>query len=196
MQTNLKIISQKFKAEMAILPYKVGVLMVAFSRDRFKYQNWTDEYPVNWQSRSRKKQWTNKGKSRNNNGRAILVQSGRLMRSVRIVNTTANSVTIGSDVPYAIAHNNGIRMRFTQHVNSFIRMNKRNDNYQAVAGKQFKNKTNIKFKKNASGVSAVKAHNREMNYKMPKRQFMGESKYLTMQINRLITATINKTFTS
>jgi phage gpG-like protein len=33
--------------------------------------------------------------------RALLVQTGRLRRSPRIVATTSNSVTIGTDVPYA-----------------------------------------------------------------------------------------------
>jgi phage gpG-like protein len=194
MSNNLKKISTELRAAMLTLPYKVGVLMVAWSKDRFKYQNWIDTYPVAWQRRSKKKQWTNKGKATNNNGRALLVQSGRLRRSIRIVNTTAQSVTIGSDVPYAAAHNNGLRMRFTQHVNAFVRMNTKNDVTGIVSKKEGKKSTRIRFGKMASGISNVKEHNRAMNYKMPERRFMGESKFLNMQIVRLISATINKIF--
>jgi phage gpG-like protein len=179
---------------MTTLPYKVGVLMVAFSKDRFKYQNWVDNSPVGWQGRSRKKQWSNKGKTPNNDGRALLIKTGRLRRSIRIMGTTSNSVTIGSDVPYAAVHNNGERMRFVQNVKAFVRMNRNNDQFSAEMGKQNKRSTRIKFVKTASGIQHVKEHTRKMNYKMPERRFMGESRYLTMQITRLITAEINKTF--
>lgn len=194
MQTNLKIISLKFKQVWALLPYQVGVIMVAWSKDRFKYQNWIDTYPVGWQRRSRKKQWTTKGKARNNKGRYLLHQTGRLKRSIRIMQTTANSVTIGSDVPYAAVHNNGQRMAFVQRVNQFVRMNKKRDRISIVTIKENKNSTRIKFVKSASGVSVVKEHTRRYNYKMPERRFMGESRYLNMQINRFITAKINSTF--
>ena len=108
--------------------------------------------------------------------------------------TTHNSVTIGSDVPYANVHNEGLRMRFTQNVSQFTRMNKKNDRFAAVKGKEGKRSTRVRFTKTASGISVVKAHTRKVNYKMPERRFMGHSKYLTMQISRLITTEINKTF--
>lgn len=178
---------------MATLPYKVGVLMVAFTKDRFKYQNWLDTYPVAW-PRRKKNRWSNKGKTPNDAGRALLVKSGRLRRATRIVSTTPNSVTIGNDTPYAAVHNNGERMKFTQNVDGFVRMNKKRDGFSAVKGKEGKRSTRVKFVKTASGISNVKAHKRSYNYKMPQRQFMGESKYLNMQIKRLISAEINKIF--
>lgn len=177
-----------------MLPHKVGVLMVAWSKDRFKYQNWIDNYPVNWQRRSRKKPWTNKGKAPNNTGRALLVKTGRLRRSIRIVGTTANSVTIGSDVPYARVHNEGVRMKFTQKVGAYVRMTRSRDKYRVDALKTTKTRTRIKINKTASGISGVKEHDRKYNYKMPERRFMGESRYLNMQIRRLISAEINKVF--
>jgi phage gpG-like protein len=181
---------------MLTLPYKAGVIMVAYSKDRFKYQNWIDVYPEKWQRRSRKKQWTNKGKAPNNQGRALLIQSGRLRRSIRIVSTTANSVTIGSDVPYAAAHNDGLRLGVYQRVRAFVRMNRKRDQYGITVGKQSKKSTRIKFVKNASGISHVSAHTRKMNMNLPRRRFMGESKYLANQISRMIAAEINKIFKS
>ena len=179
---------------MLTLPYKAGVIMVAYSKDRFKYSNWIDVYPENWQRRSRKKPWTNKGKAPNNAGRALLIQTGRLRRSIRIVSTTANSVTIGSDVPYAQVHNDGLRVQATQRVRAFVRMNRKRDQSNVVAGKQTTKSTRIKFTKNASGISHVSEHTRKMNFKMPRRRFMGESKYLANQISRMIAAEINKIF--
>ena len=179
---------------MATLPYKAGVIMVAYSKDRFKYQNWIDTYPEPWQRRSSKKPWTNKGKAKNNAGRALLIQSGRLRRSIRIMSTNANSVTIGSDVPYAAVHNDGLRVNTTQRVRQFTRMNKKRDAYGVTGSKEGKKSTRIKFGKTASGISVVKAHDRKVNYKMPRRRFMGESKYLSNQISRMIGAEINKIF--
>lgn len=172
---------------MTTLPYKVGVIMVAFSKDRFKYSNWIDNYTEPWQRRSRKKQWTNKGKVKNNTGRALLVQSGRLRRSIRIVNTTSSSVTIGSDAPYAAVHNDGLRVNTTQRVRAHVRMNRKRDQYATPSGRR-------KAVKQASGISHVKEHTRHMNFKMTRRRFMGESRYSTMQINRLITTEVNKIF--
>lgn len=194
MQNNLAIISQRLKMVQRNLPSQVGVIMVAFTKQRFKEQNWLDTYPEKWQRRSRKKQWSNKGKVRNNKGRAILNQTSTLMRGNRIVNTTANSVTIGNAVPYAAVHNNGERINVTQRVRQFTRMNPKRDQYQVVAGKQGKKSSRVKYQKSASGISVVKAHDRHMNFKMPRRRFMGNSKYLNMQISRFIGAEIYKCF--
>ncbi|WP_171606459.1 phage virion morphogenesis protein [Limnovirga soli] len=179
---------------MSTLPYKVGVLMVAYSKDRFKYQNWIDTYPEPWKPRSRKKPWKKKGKSPNNSGRAILVKSGRLRRSIRIVNTTSNSVTIGSDVPYAMAHNDGFRGPVTQQVRQFTRINPKRNTTGIVYRKEGKKSTRIRFGQTSSGISIVKAHTRTINQNMPRRRFMGQSMYLNKQINRLIAAEINKIF--
>ena len=179
MQNDLKIISERFKATMSILPYKVGVLMVGFTRERFKYQNWLDTYPESWKQRKENGKWKNK---KNNKGRALLVQTGRLRRSIRIVNTTSNSVTIGSDVPYASAHNDGVRQVVTQQVGAYKR-------------RRFEmQKVGRKTKKVVKSTIDVIAHDRTIRQNIPRRRFMGESKFLTMQITRLITAEINKTF--
>jgi phage gpG-like protein len=198
MQTNLHTIATRLRQTMLTLPYKAGVIMVAFSKDRFKYQNWTDNGTVMWQRRSRKPGWSNKGKTPNNAGRAILIQSGRLRRSIRIVSTTTNSVTIGSDVPYAAIHNNGGMLNAQQRVRAHVRLNKKRDVTGITSASNYKGKgaarTNIKFGKQATGISQVSAHDRHLNFRMPRRRFMGESKYLTMQISRMIGAEINRVF--
>ncbi len=168
--------------------------MVAFTKQRFQQQAWIDNGTEAWQRRSRRKPWTNKGKARSNAGRALLIQSGRLRRSIRIINTTSNSVTIGSDTPYARLHNDGGRVTGTQHVRAFVRMNKKRDGVAAQKMREGKKSSRIKWVKNSSGISHVKAHTRKMDYRMPRRRFMGESRYLSMQISRMIAAEINKIF--
>jgi phage gpG-like protein len=53
------------------------------------------------------RKWTGRKRQERGRQRAILVKTGRLKRSVRVVRKTLNSVTLGSDVPYAIVHNEG-----------------------------------------------------------------------------------------
>lgn len=84
------------------LPEQIGMIAVNFSKQRFVEQNWKDKLPEAWAARRRKR----RGGAKRQNG-AILVDSGRLKRSIRIISTTTVSVTIGTDVPYAQIHNDG-----------------------------------------------------------------------------------------
>lgn len=68
----------------------------------FRNQGFTDQSLQRWQARKR----VDRGVRGN---RAILVKSGDLRRSIRIVSKTLTSVTIGSDLPYAKVHNDGLR---------------------------------------------------------------------------------------
>jgi phage gpG-like protein len=81
-------------------------------------------------------------------GRAILVQSGDLRRSIKGTNQ-GNNIIISSDKPYAEIHNQGGTINTTVSVKAFSRKTK-------------------------SGKTAnVKAHTRNVNTQIPKRQFMG-----------------------
>ena len=68
----------------------------------FRDGGFTDDALVNWQQRKRTE------RSRRGN-RAILVKSGDLRRSVRVVSKSQFSVTLGSDLIYARVHNDGLR---------------------------------------------------------------------------------------
>ncbi|MGN7787407.1 phage virion morphogenesis protein [Niabella sp. 22666] len=194
MQNNLWEISRRLQQAKREMPAKVGVLMIAFTKDRFKYQNWMDTGSEKWQRRSRKKPWKTKGRARNNEGRKILYQSGTLARKNRVINTTENSVTIGNDTPYAAIHNNGGLVNVKQRVRRFTRMNPKRDMFGVVRGKEGKKSSKIKYVKTASGISIVKEHTRHMKFRMPRRRFMGPSQVLTKQISRFIQAEINKCF--
>jgi phage gpG-like protein len=93
-----------------------------------------------------------------NEGRGILIDSGRLFRSIRILTRTLKTVVVGSTVPYAAVHNQGLKVR------------KR----PARKGRS----------KRRGGAS----------FKMPKRQFIGESKTLSKRLNKLMRDEIKKAF--
>lgn len=163
---------------MLQLPMKVGVLAISFTKDRFRQQNWLDTYPEPWKKRKASK-W---GKKRNDSNRALLVKRAQLLRSIRIVNTTHNSVTIGSNEPHAAVHNDGFRGRVVQNVGAHQRKRK-----VKVAGTGRRKVTQ-------TVTTTVKAHSRTINQNIPRRRYMGKSQYLSRQISRLIAAEINKTF--
>ena len=108
--------------------------------------------PEPWQRRTRKR----RGGEKRQKG-AVLVDSGRLKRSIRITSVTKTSVTIGTDVEYAKIHNDGF------------------DGVQSVRAhtRKTKNKT-----------QNVRAHTRKM--KMPQRRFLGESAELERLITEFI----------
>lgn len=75
----------------------------------FRNQGFTDETLTRWPSR---KNEISGGiasvRKRSAGSRAILVKTGDLRRSVRVINRTINKVVLGSDLPYAQIHNDGL----------------------------------------------------------------------------------------
>lgn len=68
----------------------------------FRDGGFTDNTLVKWKPR--------KSKSKRDTGRAILVKTGDLRRSVKIkgINKSSLNIIIGSDLPYAKVHNDGL----------------------------------------------------------------------------------------
>ena len=164
---------------IADLPEQIGMLAVNFSKQRFVEQNWHDTSPEAWEPRRRLR----RGGKRRQNG-AILVDSGRLKRSIRVISVTPTSVTIGTDVPYAQIHNDGFNG--SQSVRAHKENVKAHRRKQKVKGKNGKWKTKT---------VTVKAHTRKIgahtrNMKMPRRRFLGESAELERQIADFITSEI------
>ncbi len=100
--SELKQIERAIAGAFRDLPEQIGMLAVNFSKQRFVEQNWLYTTPQPWDKRKRDRRG---GKAQQNG--AVLVDSGRLKRSIRIIATTPLSVTIGTDVPYAQIHNDG-----------------------------------------------------------------------------------------
>ncbi len=150
----LQILNRKF-------PKMAGIEAVKFSKDRFIRKNWVDQNSQAWDKRKRSPKWYSDEQKNQAKRGSLMVKSGRLKRSIRVTNVTANSVTIGTDVPYAQIHNEGGTINHTVSIKSFTRTRKgRNE--------------------------TVKAHNRKRIINMPKRQFMGESSMLLYRIERML----------
>lgn len=135
------------------MPARVGTCAVNFSKQRFVQQNWHDTTPEPWKPRSR----TRRGGERRQSG-AILVDSGRLKRSIRVVSADSNRVIIGTDVPYAEIHNEGLDGEVS------VRKHSRRSR---------KGRLHI-----------VKAHKRRVH--MPQRRFLCESQALATQLEELM----------
>lgn len=102
--------------------------------------------------------------------RALLVKSGRLRRSIRIVDIRRQSVIVGTDVPYAKIHNRGGKVSQTRLVRPYQR------------------------RKKSGGFSRVKAHVRRYTATYPQRQFIGKSDFLNRRIDTVLTYRLKNIF--
>jgi phage gpG-like protein len=157
-EDQIRALQKRFKSVLGRMPRILGNEVVNFTLDNFQRQGFLGNSFEPWAKR--KEGW---GKD-NRKGRAVLTNTGRLRRSVRIVQATQDMVVIGTDVPYAKAHNEGLRIGLIQTVKSFTRK---------------------------SGVE-VKAHTRRVNQNIPRRKFMGKSPYLEARLKRVTTAELMK----
>ena len=151
-------LQKQFRSALLRVPVIVGAEAVNFSLDNFRAQGFLGNTFEKWPQR--KKSWV-KDKRPN---RALLVDTGKLKRSIRVVRATPNEVVIGSDVAYARAHNEGLRIGLIQSVKGFTRK---------------------------SGVG-VSAHTRRVNQNIPRRRFMGNSPYLDARLKRAVTLQLAK----
>ena len=179
-------IQRHFKEVLLYAPGMLGNDAVNFFLDRFKDQAWIGNGREPWQPRKAVTRW---GKTPRNKGRALLVDTGRLRRSIRITSVHLMEVTVGSDVPYAKAHNEGMRLGLIQNVKA----HKRKVTKLGITGrKELKTKTNIQFGRVQTGETIVRAHKRRIDQRIPKRQFMGNSPFLANQLKRRLTAELMK----
>lgn len=156
----IKELERRFANVITRLPVIAGNEVVNFALDNFKKQGFQGDTFEPWKKRKFPTKWGIKTKG----GRALLVQSGRLRRSIRITQLSNAMVTVGSDVPYAKVHNEGLRIGQIQSVKSFTRKN----------GQE------------------VKSHTRRINQNISPRPYLKESQYLTAKLKRVLTAEIMK----
>jgi len=176
---NISDQEKHFRQVLLYAPGMLGNMAVNFFLDRFRYQNWLGSTTEAWRQRR-----TN---SPRNRGRSILVQSGRLRRSIRITRISGLTVTIGSDVPYAKAHNEGFRGTVSVKAHSRNKYGKE----RVKSGKFTKSgKERMKTIQTITATGQVKAHTRKVN--ILRRQFMGNSPVLEQQMNRRLLAELLK----
>lgn len=165
-----------------MLPDIVGAEVVNFSKDRFTAQNWRGNTLVPWKQRA--------AGAKRNTGRAILIWSGRLRRSIRVTQKTSEMVAVGTDVPYARAHNQGFKGVVQVKAHDRNRYGKQ----QVGTGKfTSKGKERMKTVQTIKGSVQVKAHTKKMN--IPQRQYLGNSPWLTKKLTVVVTKHIMKALT-
>ena len=158
------------------LPTEIATVAVNFSKDRFREQAWLDKT---------KEKWKPLKNARNRKGRrsqTILVDTGRLKRSIRKIKVTQDQIIIGSSEPYASIQNDGGEIKKTVQVKSHqVRSHRRRAYTRSRNGRAetVKAQTIKSFN--------VKSYSRKMNTKIPARQFMGKSDRLNRRIVTLIT---------
>lgn len=152
----------RINASIAELPPIVGNLVVNHSLDNFKNQSFDG---VPWPKRKTK---SKRGAGDQN----TLIQSGRLRRGTRVISTTATSVKVGNDTPYAQVHNDGGQISRKARSETFVR------NRYAKGTKKGK------FKKGTTSGRGLTF--KSYSYRMPKRQFLGRSAALDTAINKTV----------
>lgn len=155
-----KVLQAKLERSLGTLPVVLGNEAVNWTKQNFRRQGWPGQSFQAWKPR--------KANAKRNAGRGILIDSGRLSRSPRLISTGPLRATFGTDVPYAAAHNNG----FTGTVN--VKAHKRN---KIGTVRVSTGKTGVFGKKKTiTGVGDIKAHQRSM--RLPRRRFIGNSPVL------------------
>jgi phage gpG-like protein len=143
------------------LPKVIGNEAVNFAIDNLEKQSWEG------------KPWA-KRKSKKDTGRALLVKSGRLKRSPRVISSAPGKVTVGSDVPYAAVHNNGGSIERSARSETFVR----NRYTRGEKGKMFGGMGAYKKGTSAGQGLTFKAY----GYQMPERRFLGASPQLKRRL--------------
>lgn len=168
----VKQMLEEFKVFRARLPQMVGTEAVSFFKQSFRRQGWIDKGGVEkWKRR--------KHDGRKSRSRGILMLRGTLRRSIRIVEKSISSVTVGTDVPYAQIHNEGGHITAIAHVRAYKR---KGSAYTRHAQTNVNTRRSLSRKRIGRSGGEVKAHTRRMNIHMPKRQFMGQSRFFERRI--------------
>jgi phage gpG-like protein len=154
----------EFRRLIADLPAYVGTEAVRFFQDSFTRQGFIDKGFTKWKPRKA---------NAKRNTRAILMDTGALRRSIRIVSKGRNYVIVGATQPYAQVHNEG----FDATVN--IKAHSRRIS-QITKVFSIKTKRGRKVRVNTGALASVRAHTRKM--KIEQRQFMGESAFFNKRI--------------
>ena len=102
---------KKFEKEISNMVTIMGNEALNHFVKSFSNQGFEDETVRKWTPRKRMAR-----KERGKPSRGILIQSGRLRRSLRKINRTKYSITINTDVIYAQRHNEGLDMPKRQFV--------------------------------------------------------------------------------
>ena len=155
-------LKSKLQNAVSSLPKVFGNEAVNFFTDSFNKQGWEDRSLSPWVPRKKTKKGT---------GRAILVETGKMRRAIKIGSTGPTRVTIVNDDPKARIHNNGGK----------IVQQPRSETFQRNRFKKGSKKG--KFKKGTSAGRGFTFKARTIN--IPQRKFMGHSYALVQRLREV-----------
>ena len=162
------------------LPTEISTVAVNFSKDRFRDQAWLDQTKEKWQPLK------NPRKRKGRKSQTILVDTGRLKRSIHKVKVTQEQVVIGTNEPYAEIQNEGGTIRKTVQVRAHQVKSYRRRAYTRTRQGRTEN-----IKAQTVKPFRVKPHARKMNTTIPSRRFIGQSNRLSRRIVTLATVRFN-----
>lgn len=159
------------------LPRVFGTVAVNFFKDSFRRQGWSDKRLVKWTALKKPSK-----------GRAILIRRGHLRNSIHVNTANFNRIEIGSNLPYAAAHNNGVESE-TVSVRAHTRRQYANEQtkYTTKSGKERSRTDKVETSR-----TTVRSHTREMN--LPQRQFMGDSEMMNRKLDAVTIKAIDAIF--
>ncbi|WP_164126098.1 phage virion morphogenesis protein [Sphingobacterium luzhongxinii] len=155
---------QKVEAVNQRLPDIIGTEVINSTLDNFKDESF---FGQKWPARKDKK-----------NTRKLLIKTGTLQRSPRIVRSQPGLVTVGSDVPYAAVHNNGEEINRAARSETFIR----NRYKTGKKGKMFGGMGAFRNGTTLGQGQTYKAY----SYSMPMRKFLGSHPKLKAKLEQTI----------
>ena len=154
------------------MPNEIAIIAVNFTKERFRDQAWLDHTREPWKERSRKRE----GKKRS---QTLLIDKGRLKRSIRKVLVSQDLIIIGTDIPWAQALNDGFKGIVRQNVKSYTRALTK---FGITGRKEGKRSSRVEFGRVRTGTTRVKAHRRTIHQNIPARPFIGQSEALERRI--------------
>ncbi len=171
---NVKIDLPQLKAFLDQLPKAeditrfAGTAYLSFFKERFLKEAWRDEAEQRWPARSMPEGGGKRG---------LLVKSGALRRSLTLAVSGA-SFTISSPLPYAKIHNEGGTLQVTKKMRKFFWAQ------YYLATKRKRHQEAARWK----GLALM----RKGTITIPKRQFMGLSKFVDAQVVKYIEQAIQR----
>lgn len=173
---NLKQAEQKARKAMEAAVVDIGNTAKTFFVASFRKQGWDDKNVEPWKPRKKQDKRA---------GRAILVQTGDLRRSIirDPANRAALSIKIHSDLDYAKIHNDGGVINKTATGGKILSFNSKG---RFTKQKTEKQRARTSYQQKTS----IGAH----SITMPKRQFMGDSYNLNEQVKKVIVKRLDNVF--
>lgn len=167
------------------IPDALATVCVNYFKDSFRRQGWRDRGLKAWTKR----------KGNRDSGRGILIKRGHLRNSIRKFIASWKRVEVGTDLPYAEAHNEGFSgtVSIRQHTRRQFKKERTKVGRGVYNVKTRQELTRTKTQKVATGTTfTVRAHTRKVD--LPQRQFIGDSEMLEMKIDHTITRAVDTIF--